>query len=261
MNYTIREMGLGDILDQAIKLVRNHFKRLFLLCSFLYLPVVLIQGFLELSNEDPMSMGLDPVGILFTVFIMLIATPITNAAITHSIAKEYLGQSASAKESFVHALKVVIPLIFTSIISGICIMLGFVVLIIPGIILIFGLILTSQIVILEGKSGFSAVGRSWELMKGSKGTAFVLNFVLGIIMLAGFFGVGVVSAISPAVGVLLMALVQLLAVMLGAAAFVVLYFSARCKHEQFDMMLLARALGTSAPQQPQQPVNTNMWQR
>ena len=81
-------------------------------------------------------------------------------------------------------------------------------------------------------------------MKGNMLTAFVLGIVLLIIALVMMF----IAAIFPAgiVQVLVSGILQGVAVILGAAAGVVLYFSARCKHENFDLTMLAKSVGQEA---------------
>ena len=72
-------------------------------------------------------------------------------------------------------------LIITAIIAGIGVAIGFLLLVIPAFILYTWWAVTSPVVMLEEKSGFDALGRSRELVKGNGWTVFGLIFVVGIV--------------------------------------------------------------------------------
>ena len=55
------------------------------------------------------------------------------------------------------------------------------------------------------------------------------------------FGAGLIP--QPHVRVVLLALVEAVLTIFASAAFVAFYFSCRCKHEQFDLALLAQSVG------------------
>ena len=96
MQYEIKSLGLGGILDQAIKLVKNHFSLFFGIVAVLYLPFALLQGYVTLAvlPEMPATRTMEdfrvyqeavaqasiytmPLAILFGFIIV----PITNAAV------------------------------------------------------------------------------------------------------------------------------------------------------------------------------------
>ena len=78
-------------------------------------------------------------------------------------------------------------------------------------------------------------------MKGNMGSMFVLGFVMLTINLGVAWGAALVP--QPHVRVVLTAFVQCAMMIFGTAVSVVFYFSARCKHEQFDLQLLADNVG------------------
>ena len=82
-------------------------------------------------------------------------------------------------------------------------------------------------------------------MEGNIGTIFVLGLLIGIIN-AGMT-VGVTFIPQPYVQAVANAIVVGIATILASAAFVVFYFSCRCKHERFDLALLAQSVGAEAP--------------
>ncbi len=264
MRYEIRELSLGGILDQAITLLKNHFGVLFSIVAFTVLPVWLIiavaqlvllpppptvippdieelMAYAEAAEEHaPLLNGLN--------LLMLIAGPISNAALVHAIAKSFLGERATAGGAIGTAFTKFFPLIWTWILVVAAIMGGMILLIIPGIIAAFWFSLATQVVVVEGVSGFKAMGRSREIMRGNIGAYFVLGLCLGII---GFFtGLGVQFIPQHHVRMFLPILVQSVMTIFGSAAVVVFYFSARCRNEQFDLHLLAENIGSAPAEAP-----------
>ena len=60
-------------------------------------------------------------------------------------------------------------------------MLGFVLLIVPGIIFSLWFYVLVPVVVLEGVTGTAALGRSRELMRGNLGKAFLVGFWQGLL--------------------------------------------------------------------------------
>jgi uncharacterized membrane protein len=265
MKYELREQGLGGVLDQAVSLLKDNFGLLFGILLAIMVPLNLAQGFglhylmpsIDLTKATPdefaaysarireISMYLAVINIAYAVVTLLIVMPITNGAAIHALSQKYLGKPVSMGSSLGFALKRLPSLLWTSIIKTILMVLGFALLIIPGIILFFRYFVTDQVVVVEGKSGSDALKRSRTLMKGMAGKAFVLSFLLGVL---GFLvGAGAAFIPVPEAQIVVRILIQAVLFALGVAAWVVLYFSARCKHESFDLTVLAEQIGAEAP--------------
>lgn len=73
-------------------------------------------------------------------------------------------------------------LLATQILYTIIVVLGFIALIIPGIYLLFRLILATPIVVLEKRNPLEALSRSWKLMKGNMWRVIAIMVVLAIIV-------------------------------------------------------------------------------
>ena len=85
-------------------------------------------------------------------------------------------------------------------------------------------------------------------MKGNIGTGFALGLVVGIINACMGAGAGMIP--QPHAQVVSIALAQGIAMLLGTCSVVVFYFSCRCKAENFDLQVLADAVGAGADIQP-----------
>ena len=252
MQYQIQELGLGGILDQAIKLVKNHFGLLFGIISVMFLPFALLQGFVSLTMlpELPVSPSPEQLvlyqeaaseAILYTIPLTLLygflVVPLTNAAVIDAVSRCYLSQEASVGSSYSHATKIIFPLIGTWFLQMLAVCGGFLLLIVPGIIFSFWFCLSSHAVVIGGESGQAALSRSKKLMKGNIGTAFALGLVLGVIQWG--LSSGALLIPQPHVATVAQAVLASIAFVFSTVAFVVFYFSCRCKIENFDLTLLA----------------------
>src|SRR5262249_38990197 len=160
-----------------------------------------------------------------------------DAAMIYAIANCYLEKPVTMLSAFSRALKVLLPLIGTWILTYLVVGLGFMLLIVPGIIFALWFSLASRVVVIEGIFGTGGMGRSKRLMKGNMGTAFVLGFLVAVI--GAMIGWAPRLIPQAEVQVLVSTVLQAILSIFAAAVWVVLYFSCRCKAENFDLTMLA----------------------
>jgi hypothetical protein len=182
-----------------------------------------------------------PIGLIGAYLI----GPITNAALIFGISDAYLGKPVSIGSSFKKAFQRILPLIGTWFLVGLAIMGGLILCVVPGILAIFWFSLATQVVVVEGVAGVAAMKRSKRLMAGLIGSYFVLLLILGVVNGGLTFAATLIP--QPHVKAVATALVEGVLVIFASAAVVVFYFSARCKHEQFDLALLAESVGSEVP--------------
>jgi len=122
-------------------------------------------------------------------------------------------------------------LVWTAILGGIIIVVGFIVFIVPGIILAVWYCLAAVIVMLEGKSGFAALKASKAYVSGRWGKVAWYLVVLVLVIIGVAILVGIASAIlsfvSPYLGAVLNLIFNIAIVPLGAAYSYVLYETLR----------------------------------
>lgn len=260
MRYQVRHLVLGGILDQAIRLTKDHFGLLLGIAFVLLIPYAVVQGFIahavtptlppQPTQEEVTAYTqaqLRSLAIILPLAYagLFVILPITNAAMAYALANAYLEKPISIGGAFQHAFRRLVGLIWTWVLLGLAIMGGFMLCIIPGILASFWFSLATQVVVIEGTSGVAALKRSKQLMTGNIGTLFVLGLLLGIINMSINGGAALIP--QEHLSVLLSAVAQGVAAIFGAAAMVVFYFSCRCQHEHFDLTLLAQAVGAEPP--------------
>jgi hypothetical protein len=262
MRYEIRELEVGGILDQAVKLTKDHFWLFVKISAVLLVPFSIVAGLWTYSNMPdipavpqpgmfvPGARVEYPPGFWTSIFVsgfvnMLVIYPLTDAALIYAIANCYLEKPISVGSAFARGGRIFIPLLLTWILTYLVVMLGFVLFIIPGIIFGLWFSLVSRVVVIEGISGTKAMSRSKQLMKGNMGTAVALGFVALIIGMM----VGWAPRVIPQAELQIIVRCVLQAAMsfFVAAAWVVFYFSCRSKVEHFDLTMLAEAVAKDEP--------------
>jgi hypothetical protein len=257
MRYTIRALRLGEILDQAVNLTKDRFGVLLGITGVLLIPFEVISGLIQVAtiptlppNPTPeqalaASMASLRFSLPFLLLVIYVVTPITNAAVIYAISNAYLQKPISVGESFKRAFQRIFALIGTWILVGLAVMGGLFLCIVPGILAAFWFGLATQVVVIEKSAGFAAMKRSRELMAGNIGTFFVLGLLLGVINAGVTLAANLIP--QPHVRVVVSSIVIGVLTIFYSAVFVVFYFSCRCKHEHFDLALLAQSVGAEAP--------------
>jgi hypothetical protein len=257
MRYTIRELKLGEILDQAVNLTKDHFGVLLAITGVLLIPFGVIGGLIQAAMmpelppnptpEQRMAAGFAILRVSIPILLLTVylIAPITNAALVYAISNGYLEKPISVGESFKKAFQRILPLIGTWLLVGLAIMGGTILCVVPGILAAFWFALATQVVVIEGVGGFAAMKRSKQLMAGNIGTVFVLGLLIGIVN--AVISVAANFIPQPHVEAVVTAIIAGVLVIFASAALVVFYFSCRCKHEQFDLALLAQSVGAEKP--------------
>ncbi len=253
MRYAIRELKIGEILDQAVNLTKDHFGVLLGITASLLIPFSVIGGLIQVAmmpalppNPTPeqamaASLAVMSVSLPILLLAVYVINPITNAAVIYAIANAYLEKPVSVGGSYKRAFQRILPLIGTWILVGLAIMGGMLLLVVPGILAAFWFTLATQVVVIEGVGGLAAMKRSKQLMAGNIGTVFVLGLLVGLINGGITFAANFIPELH--LRVVVSSILAGVVTIFASAAFVVFYFSCRCKHEQFDLALLAQSVG------------------
>lgn len=248
MSYEVRAMSIGEVLDMGFRLIRNHFGILTGIALTLTLPSALFSALVERVAEDPETLAVG--GLVAMSLFLLVVSPIVSAAITKAVSEVYLGRELTYWGALRVGFGLLLPLIGTSILMGLVVMAGFILLILPGIYLIFSYMLTYQVMVIEGRAGWNALERSRNLSSGHLLRIFAI-YVVAMILMMVVQGVLSLATLSiPLLGALVSGVVQAVFTAYMWATFVVIYFDLRCRKEAFDLEHLAgvvRAEPTARP--------------
>jgi hypothetical protein len=253
----LRPMGVGDILDATFRLYRRNFVTFALIGLAAYVPYALIMAPTVASQGDMSGVGAAqarpvpgqgfPVaGMLGGLLFALVAMPLCSAALTLKISSAYLDQPMSAAEAYGRALPRLFPLLITNFFVSLFIGLGFVLLIVPGIIFALWCMVVLPVVVLERRWGTGAMNRSRELMRDNLSKGFLLG--LAVLLLGAILGwaITLIVALVPWPHVILSLVVtyavQALILPIQTAPALLLYYDLRIRKEAFDLEQLASSL-------------------
>jgi hypothetical protein len=209
-----RRMSVGRVFQRAFSAIASNP----LVILGLALVVGALPGLLMSYLFVQMGLGtsaslangtISPAGFMGAIFVSsiigLIIASIVQAALTRATVSASEGVRASFGESLGTGLRVVLPLIGLTILFSIGIMLGFMLLIVPGIILLTMWAVAIPALVIEREGVGAAFRRSSQLTKGARWKIFALFLVLLIIywllsLVIGLAGLKMYSAADSAAG-------------------------------------------------------------
>jgi hypothetical protein len=266
----LRPMGVGDILDVAFRLYRQRFFTFLLIALIVYVPYSLLMAVfptamtqqqtvviqpegkgpqpLEIQTFNPAVFIASMVGVFIFAVVLL---PLCGAALVHNISASYLGEELTAGQSYARAAPRLLGLIGTNILTGLAMWVGFILCVVPGVIFALWFMLIVPVVMLEGRYGPNAMGRSRELMRGNLGKGFMLSLLVLILTIIISWVIGAVTRMvpwpHPAIGVFCNTILLALILPIQTAPSILLYYDLRIRKEAFDLQMLSQALGQPAP--------------
>jgi hypothetical protein len=262
----LRPMGVGDILDTAFRLYRMRFVSFFAISLVMFVPYIVLLLVLSLlvGNETHLVQTpygpreMEPVGAMLvntlaTMLYFLAVWPLVGGALMFNISAAYLGESLSVGTCYRRAASRLGALLGTQMLVGFVVVLGMLLLIIPGIIFSLWYVVIAPVVLLEGLAGGRAMSRSKALMSGNLGkgfliglTVFVLNIVITLAMSYCLDWVGLTHPAAQRIGA---EAVQAVTLPFLLAPTILLYYDLRIRKEAFDLQCLSAAL-TAEPAAP-----------
>jgi hypothetical protein len=169
-------------------------------------------------------------GLAIVAFLIsLVASTLFTGMVVELVADVQDGKrDASAGQLLRAASPVLGQLILVGIVAGIGIVIGFILIIVPGLILITIWSVAAPVVVLERPGGLRPLGRSRELVKGNGWNVFAV--ILLMVILVGVLGSAIELAgdsAGTAVGLVVRVVVGILTAPISALAAAVLYFELR----------------------------------
>jgi len=135
-------------------------------------------------------------GFALAILLVIVVYFLTQAAIIYGTFQDLRGQKASVGDCITRGLSSVVPVAVGSILLSLGIMIGTILLIVPGIILTLMWWVYVPAIVVEGKGIIGAFGRSRELTRGRRWHILGLMILLIVLMsVVGFIAQFVVMII------------------------------------------------------------------
>jgi hypothetical protein len=176
--FTVPEqlpLGVGGILATAFRVWGKNIGALAALGVLAYLPMALLTLMVPAHTE-----WLKQVAQIYDA----IANAFLTASVTEGVHKAMRGDRIRFQESIGVGIKELVPTFAISVVYGLGVLLGLVLLIIPGILLITRWAVAVPVLVTEQNGVFDSLSRSSELTRGHRGAVFgvlVLSFLILIL--------------------------------------------------------------------------------
>jgi hypothetical protein len=271
----LRPLSVGEVLDASFKVVRQSFGTLALCVLVVALPLHIIDTLILASTtenafnleastfgEQDVSTGTALAGSLLRAILNIVLLTIASAACFRAVSGVYLGEHPTVQRSLAFGAGRVLPVIWLSILYAFGLIIPFLLLVLPGIWLAVAWSVSYPALLSEEIGGAAALQRSYRLVKGRWWPTFgaILVMYLIVLVIQGIlgllFGATLIASLdNEALAAVLYTIVNtlssLITLPLFAAVLTIIYFDLRVRKEGFDIHLLARNVGGSAPTSPE----------
>jgi len=184
-------VSVGGILGEAWGLYTKFFTRFFLIAAIVFGFINLLNALLGWSVGN--GSGAVLLVAVITTVVSIIGTFWVQGALVYAVDDVRDGRiDSSIGDLFARVKPYLGTLILAGILAGIGIAIGFVLLIVPGLILLTWWCLIVPVIALEGKGVGESFGRSRELVRGHAWTVFG---IIIITVLASAIASGVIQSI------------------------------------------------------------------
>lgn len=242
----LRPLRTGEVLDVSFAIYRNHFAALFsIAAATMLLPALL--GLLI----DPAVDGIgNALALLGAQIIRVVLMNLGIASCTLLVSRNYLGYRMTASEALHQAIPLIGRLVAISMLTGLAFAFGLVLLIIPGLILLMGYMLSSAVAVIEAPiTATGAMRRSWHLTRGFRGRLFVAVMIPVMLLMTPMLVIGMVAGlIGQGDSRAMEALIAFGGVFFYPFLYVVIavfYYDMRVRKEGLDLELLAGEVTTT----------------
>ena len=181
---------LSGVLREAWALYKRHASHFLLISFVIYLAVAIVTALL--------SLALGSFGAIIGGLLSLFGTFLLQAALVKAVQDARDGRiDLDLRETLNAALPFVGAVAIAGIFASIAIGIGFVLIIIPGLILLTFLSLIVPEIVIGGATAFESFGRSWRTVRGYAWHVFGTYVLVFIIMIVAEFVLGLILLALP----------------------------------------------------------------
>jgi hypothetical protein len=259
---TLPPRGLGEILSAAWDIYMKNAAQLITIVAIVVVPLELISFLVSrvalgakkhtaevfgrtITVTETRSFFVVLLGLLVAAAIGIIISAILQAALFRGAAQATIGDPVDVRTSYQWGLKRFGSVLLVSFLVAVTVVIGFVLLIIPGFLFLGMFAVSVPVVVVEGARGTDAMRRSWELVKGH------FWHVLGVVVVTAII-TGLVSSLIGAiggrtiVGLIFDLIARIITAPFTALVTVLLYLDVRARAEMLTKSRLRQELGSGA---------------
>jgi hypothetical protein len=252
----LRPLGVGEILDAALAVYRSHAFALWRVVAVVVALPAALNGALAVAarqvGDTRTNSGSLLLLELLVIAVSLVATSLATAAAYRLVADAYLGRPVDADASLRFGLRRVASVIWVSILFGLGLFAGLLLLVVPGIFVTVAWSIATPVLLAENLRGTKAIRRSRALVRGRWWPCAGVVYLMYLLELIVYFGIlFVIARIVDSSGndtVLFVEegvtslIASTLVLPFHVAVTTVLYIDLRVRKEGFDVQLLTHSL-------------------
>jgi hypothetical protein len=170
--YRPTEFRVGRALERAIEVLFGNFVPFIAISALSTVPLVLYQWLAANGSAAAVWIQLS---------LSLVLSAICQAMILYATFQALRGRPVRIGESLGQGLRRAFPVFVASVVSGLIVVLGFICLIVPGLIALTMFYVTEPACVVERLGPIDSIGRSIDLTRGYRWPVFGAAFVVGII--------------------------------------------------------------------------------
>ncbi len=213
-----RKLSVGETLNEVFSIYGEHIGLLLPIAFWLFLVVAIVDGLI----------GGSILLLAVSLAIGTIAGTLYQGVVVNLVRNLHAGRAdSSARELIDAALPVVLPLIGAGLLAGVCIGIGFILLIVPGLYLATVWAVIAPVIVIEGSGVTASFGRSRRLVRGNGWPVLGAILVAGVIVLVGSLVFGVIAngiSDGPIVRIVFSAIASTITAPISALVAAVIYF-------------------------------------
>jgi hypothetical protein len=209
-DHPLQARGVGEIIGTAFEIYRRNASQLLMIVAIIVVPLSILNFLLvdvvlapritktvsvtgQTIRVVDRSFWLFVLGALIAAAIGVIINAILQAALLRGAAQASLGDTVDVQTSYRWGLRRFGSVLLVSLLVGLSVGVGFILLIVPGLFLLVMFSVAVPAMVVEDARGRAAMKRSWGLVKGQ------FWHTAGVIAVAFLITI-VVSAILGAIG-------------------------------------------------------------
>ena len=219
------------LIVEAFGLYRRYPLLFLVLAAGVIVPYELL--LLAASGEGPFDEPANAtIASILTLGDWVLVTPLVSALHVHAVADARTGKIPELGSVTWRGLRALPVVAAASVMSGLGIVVGFALLIVPGIYLTLRWLIVAQAAAVEREKGWlGALRRSHELVSDHYGHVIVFALVVGFISTVPLYLLGLVFDDTTVVSFLVAVVVQVLCISFAALTTALLYFDLRTRKE------------------------------
>jgi hypothetical protein len=195
MDIGQNQLAAGDIVSETFRGWFANFGQVFVVSFVFTVPIfilnaIILSGLPEVPDDiDDFDFGNFLTRSLGGTFISILLSIVLTAALSYTFIKIFRGEPVLPAEAAQAVLANIGPILIFAIVSAILTALGFILLVIPGLMAIIALSMGTPAILNEQIDGTTAAARSFQLISGNWGVAigvvligFAINIVVSLVL-------------------------------------------------------------------------------